>query len=86
MAIPHSKGPLLCHNAMLPVLQAAYLAFNMYLLRTANCYPEIKQIWLALESTSITTVMPMRPPYCAERTQRKLVKILVYAGDKQAIN
>ena len=41
MAIPHSEGPLSCHNAMLPVLQAAYLTLDMYLLRTANRYPEI---------------------------------------------
>ena len=31
---------LLCHSVMLPVLQAVYLTFNLYLLRTADRYPD----------------------------------------------
>ena len=31
---------LLCHSVMLPVLQAVYLTFNLYLLRAADRYPD----------------------------------------------
>ena len=45
---PIVRDLFLCRNLMLPVLQAVFLTFNLYLLRTANRYSEKGGLWRAL--------------------------------------